>query len=467
ETLGNLPQSDFDSDYLAITPLDIGETATINWKWELPIETGNDVQGDRLSFTINYSLSNRPVPTPTPTPTPTPPAESMGGGGGAAFPVVVNPTVRNFNNTTTKNEPNLYIMMMDSPDPAIAGENITYTISYGNNGNAPARNMIITDKIPERTIFVSASRGGIESDATVTWNLGILNAGDRGSVKLVVRLDPNLIDEATITNDSYSIRSNETNPIEGKPVTTTAQGTGAPPVTLTPSPIPTTTPISEPTATPRVSAWFLGLSLSMAMLAGLLLFFVYWLRRPTRIYGLVLNTATGLPIEGSEVVLADNDGIILTHVSTKAAGNYGFRNLNRGEHSLTVSHPEYQTLTTSASRSKNSLEIHLDKHTKPKKSQSVKVRKKPVKSKEVSEKDMKEIAENKPKSAKKAAQAKATKSDATKPVKKEALETKLEKPKKTAKPSVKKSIQAKPEKESEVAKKAKVETNKPPKSAKS
>ncbi|MBT4513168.1 MAG: hypothetical protein HOC20_13290, partial [Chloroflexi bacterium] len=295
--------------------------------------------------------------------------------------------------------------------------------------------------------FVSATKGGGESDGTVTWDLGILNAGDRGSVKLVVRIDPDLTDETIITNDSYSIHSNETNPIGGKPVTTTAQGTAAPPATSTPISTPTTTPVPEPTATPRASAWFLGLSLSMAMLAGLLLFLAYWLRRPTKIYGLVLCSATGLPIEGSNVVLADKEGRILTHASTKADGIYGFRNVNRGEHSLTASHPNYQTSVASAFRSKNSLEFHLEKHEKPHKTESAQSRRKPIKHKEVSKEAMEEIVENTPKRTKQAAQAKAAKSDATKPVKKDALETKSGKPKKTAKPIVNKSIQAKPKKE--------------------
>jgi len=50
--------------YLKITPLNVGETVTLDWHWELPLETGNVAQGDRLSFTINYTLEEFPPPQP-------------------------------------------------------------------------------------------------------------------------------------------------------------------------------------------------------------------------------------------------------------------------------------------------------------------------------------------------------------------------------------------------------------------
>lgn len=56
-TIDNLPQTTYPSPgYLRVTPLDVGDTVTLAWQWELPALTGNDVQGDMLSFTINYML---------------------------------------------------------------------------------------------------------------------------------------------------------------------------------------------------------------------------------------------------------------------------------------------------------------------------------------------------------------------------------------------------------------------------
>jgi len=91
--LQNLPQSASGPSFLRIDRLNAGETISLEWQWELPSQTGNDVQGDTLSFTINYYLEElqgsgggdgddgtppTPTPTPTPEPTPTPTPPSVG-----------------------------------------------------------------------------------------------------------------------------------------------------------------------------------------------------------------------------------------------------------------------------------------------------------------------------------------------------------------------------------------------------
>ncbi len=97
--IDNMPQSVSGSNYLKIDQLNSGETLVVEWQWKLPTETGNDVQSDSLSFSINYCLEEligqdgesdnsgspsdqmlpTPIPTPnhipTPTPTDTPIAE--------------------------------------------------------------------------------------------------------------------------------------------------------------------------------------------------------------------------------------------------------------------------------------------------------------------------------------------------------------------------------------------------------
>ena len=55
-TIYKLPQSVTSPNYLEIIPLKSGDTANLQWKWSLPTQTGNDVQGDGISFTINYLL---------------------------------------------------------------------------------------------------------------------------------------------------------------------------------------------------------------------------------------------------------------------------------------------------------------------------------------------------------------------------------------------------------------------------
>jgi hypothetical protein len=74
-TLDNFPNAAESTPYIIVDPLDAGDEATITWNWELPFETGNEVQGDLLSFAINYSLVEFPPPyNPPPyNPPPLPP----------------------------------------------------------------------------------------------------------------------------------------------------------------------------------------------------------------------------------------------------------------------------------------------------------------------------------------------------------------------------------------------------------
>ena len=96
----NFPQVSSGPRYVRVNPLRAGETLSITWRWELPYQTGNNVQGKGTSFSLNYMLAElpppeetpvevlpiapapvpptptpepAPAPVPTPTPSPTPP----------------------------------------------------------------------------------------------------------------------------------------------------------------------------------------------------------------------------------------------------------------------------------------------------------------------------------------------------------------------------------------------------------
>jgi LPXTG-site transpeptidase (sortase) family protein len=114
------------------------------------------------------------------------------------------------------------------PATANVGNNITYTITYGNTGGTNATSVVITDPVPTGTTFVSASGGGSLSGGNVVWNIGSLNAGVTGqTVTFTVTLNA----PGTITNSNYTIAASGVSPVTGTSVNTTVSGTS--PLTIT------------------------------------------------------------------------------------------------------------------------------------------------------------------------------------------------------------------------------------------
>jgi uncharacterized repeat protein (TIGR01451 family) len=140
--------------------------------------------------------------------------------------------------TTVTSSPALSVDKADGLDPVEAGDLLTYTLSYANAGNADATGVVVTDILPPNTSFISATAGGTFSGSTATWPLGNLAAGDSGSVQMTVSVDSPLPDGTIITNDSYSIDSNETAPASGAAVTTTVTSSPVLSVNMTDSPDP-------------------------------------------------------------------------------------------------------------------------------------------------------------------------------------------------------------------------------------
>jgi len=88
---------------------------------------------------------------------------------------------------------------------AAPGDTLAYTISYNNNGTAPALSVVIKDTLPAGTTFVSATGGGSHSSGIVTWNLGTVGTGSPSSV--VVRA---LINAPIAENSLTSVRNRAT-----------------------------------------------------------------------------------------------------------------------------------------------------------------------------------------------------------------------------------------------------------------
>jgi uncharacterized repeat protein (TIGR01451 family) len=78
---------------------------------------------------------------------------------------------------------------MDAPDPVLAGEQVTYTLTVTNNSAITARSVAVTDKLAASTTFVSAtpSRGSCSGTGNVVCLLGHLAGGASATIKIVAR----------------------------------------------------------------------------------------------------------------------------------------------------------------------------------------------------------------------------------------------------------------------------------------
>jgi uncharacterized repeat protein (TIGR01451 family) len=76
---------------------------------------------------------------------------------------------------------------------ATTGDTITYTIQYENTGQGEAKNVVITDPIPQGTTYIdkSATQNGVydTNKNQLTWTIPSLPAGAKGSVSFQVRVE--------------------------------------------------------------------------------------------------------------------------------------------------------------------------------------------------------------------------------------------------------------------------------------
>lgn len=102
---------------------------------------------------------------------------------------------------------------------AAVGSNLVYTLRYA-NGGAAATGVVVRDRLPMGSTFVSASDGGTLTGDIVTWNIGDVpaNSGDR-TLTLTVRVMG--VGGSIIRNDDYSILATGISPVAGSTVLTT------------------------------------------------------------------------------------------------------------------------------------------------------------------------------------------------------------------------------------------------------
>jgi len=91
--------------------------------------------------------------------------------------------------------------------PPFVGEVIVYRISYGNRGNHPAHNVVLTDTLPLSTTFVTTTfEVGVDglaehvSDGVVAWEIGTLDASELREFELSMRIDRGTASGTVLTN---------------------------------------------------------------------------------------------------------------------------------------------------------------------------------------------------------------------------------------------------------------------------
>ncbi|KAB8140778.1 DUF11 domain-containing protein [Chloroflexia bacterium SDU3-3] len=92
-------------------------------------------------------------------------------------------------------------LIKQMPPTAAAGAVFTATLTYQNSGPAPAAGVQLVDTLPTGTSYLSATLTPTSiSGQTLTWNLGTLAAGTRGTITLTLRSDAALAAGTAITN---------------------------------------------------------------------------------------------------------------------------------------------------------------------------------------------------------------------------------------------------------------------------
>ncbi len=90
----------------------------------------------------------------------------------------------------------LSVAKADSPDPAVAGESVTYTLTVTNHGPNPAQAAEVSDQLPAGLTFASGSNGCTAVGQQVTCPLGAIPAGASRIRTITADIRPSLVYDA-------------------------------------------------------------------------------------------------------------------------------------------------------------------------------------------------------------------------------------------------------------------------------
>ncbi|MEB2321124.1 MAG: DUF11 domain-containing protein, partial [Sorangiineae bacterium] len=122
--------------------------------------------------------------------------------------------------------PGLYVYAT-GPAAANRGTDITYTLTYKNDGSAGAAGTVVQFNTPPNTTFTSVTAPGLTCTAPspgngglVSCTVGALAAGASGNFEITVRIAPAATVGSTITAGNYDIRATSVSPLLGPKVYT-------------------------------------------------------------------------------------------------------------------------------------------------------------------------------------------------------------------------------------------------------
>jgi uncharacterized repeat protein (TIGR01451 family) len=121
--------------------------------------------------------------------------------------------------TTVNASSDLSVTKIDSVDPATAGQNLTYTITFANNGPSDAQNVSITDPTPANTTFVSATAPAgwtattpaVGGTGNITFTKASVIPTETATFDIVVNIDSATPDN-TILSNTVSVTADSSDP---------------------------------------------------------------------------------------------------------------------------------------------------------------------------------------------------------------------------------------------------------------
>jgi uncharacterized repeat protein (TIGR01451 family) len=96
----------------------------------------------------------------------------------------------------------LTLTKIDSPDPVVAGSNLSYTIVVGNSGPSTATDVVVSDTLPAGTSYVSAFGANCAQilPGVIRCEVGSLDPGQSRTIILTVHVLPSVPHGTTLTN---------------------------------------------------------------------------------------------------------------------------------------------------------------------------------------------------------------------------------------------------------------------------